>query len=114
MVSDPPGNLALPDKVWRFNWLQPSEAAYFHALLSTPTMRRRMSRLSSGTGGSMKNVSKAKLADMRIPAVALRDQQRFTGSVGVVEARREALARRLSGSNDLFQALQARAFRGEL
>ena len=58
-VSSTPPNLALPDKVWRFEWKVAAEPIFYHALLSTPSIRRRISRLSSGTGGSMKNVSKA-------------------------------------------------------
>ena len=46
-VSSAPPNLALPDKVWRFSWQVDAEPVFYHALLSTPPIRRRISRLSS-------------------------------------------------------------------
>ncbi|MBK7625243.1 MAG: restriction endonuclease subunit S [Kineosporiaceae bacterium] len=50
-VDETPQNLALPDKVWRFEWRDPqSVPVYFHTLFRTAAMRRRISQLSSATG----------------------------------------------------------------
>lgn len=107
--------LVLPDKVWRFVWRSPeSEPIFIHALLSSPAMRRRISRLSSGTGGSMKNVSKAKLSRMPMPSVAPVRQREFVDRVeaifNVYRHQRQAMA----GLDELFASLEASAFRGEL
>lgn len=113
-VSSTPPNLALPDKVWRFEWKVDAEPTFWHALLSTPTMRRRISRLSSGTGGSMKNVSKAKLEIMSVPNVDLSRQYDFADRAAQVTQRCMAANRVRHLDDELFASLQSRAFRGEL
>lgn len=113
-VQDCPDHLALPDKVWRFRWREESEPTFYHALLSTPAVRRRISRLSSGTGGSMKNVSKAKLEAMALPRVPIAQQREFACRAKRVTVQRAAVLRTLAADNDLFGSLQSRAFRGEL
>lgn len=114
-VRETPPNLALPDKVWRFDWKsEGSEPTFYHALLGTPSIRRRISKLSSGTGGSMKNVSKAKLESMPLPAVTVREQQDFAERAAGVGLQREALHRVLVADDELFASLQSRAFNGDL
>jgi len=115
LVDHSPSNLALPDKIWRFDWLESgSNAVFYHALLSTRSIRRRISLLSSGSGGSMKNVSKAKLSTMRIPHIPVGQQQEFARLVEGIARRAEQVRQR----GDLFErmaaSIQARAFRGEL
>lgn len=113
-VSSTPPNLALPDKVWRFEWKIDVEPVFCHALLSTPAMRRRVSRLSSGTGGSMKNVSKAKLETMPLPRIDLSRQQAFADRAALVSQRGIDLKRARLLDDELFASLQWRAFRGDL
>jgi type I restriction enzyme S subunit len=113
-VSATPPSLALPDKIWRFEWLIDAEPVFYHALLSTPAIRRRISRLSSGTGGSMKNVSKNKLQSMPLPRVALADQRSFVDRAGKVTTQRTAVRRALAADDELFASLQSRAFQGAL
>ncbi|WP_255443596.1 restriction endonuclease subunit S [Tessaracoccus sp. MC1679] len=100
---------ALPDKIWRFVWLDDQRVPRFYrALFRTPSMRRRISQLASGTGGSMKNISKAKLEDLLLPSVPLGRQLEFERRArSIPTASAEPL-------DSLFAALQSRAFRGEL
>jgi type I restriction enzyme S subunit len=108
-------NLVLPDKIWRFEWHDAASVpTFYHAVFRSPAIRRRISRMSSGTGGSMKNVSKEKLANLRLPAVSFADQQRFAAHVEGIEAQRANSARALAAEDELFASIQARAFRGEL
>lgn len=102
-------NTALPDKIWRFVWLDDQRVPRFYrALLRTPSMRRRISQLASGTGGSMKNISKAKLEDLLLPSVPLGRQLEFERRArSIPTASAEPL-------DSLFTALQSRAFKGEL
>lgn len=115
LVHSAPTNVALPDKIWRFEWLDPrSEPAFYQALLSSPSVRRRISQLSSGTGGSMKNVSKAKLMKLELPLVGPEDQGAFARRVAQVKDQHHAAQRALAADDELFASLQSRAFRGEL
>lgn len=115
LVEDVPPNIALPDKIWRFEWKDPaSSPIYYHQLFRTPSVRRRISRLASGTGGSMKNVSKAKLEAMPLPRVPVDRQHEFATRAALVR-RSYVLARRaIALDAELFNSLQSRAFRGEL
>lgn len=115
LVDSDPSGLVLPDKVWRFVWHDPqSEPVFFHALMSTPSIRRRISRLSSGTGGSMKNVSKAKLNLMPVPQVDVSLQRTFVDTVSAASRVYRGQQQAANYFDELFASLQARAFRGEL
>ena len=108
-VEDAVSNLVLPDKIWRFVWHSPdSVPLYYRTLFRTPSVRRKMSQLSSGTGGSMKNISKAKLVELELPMVGVAQQREF--------ARRVTAIPRPAPSqfDDLFNSLQSRAFSGQL
>ncbi|WP_460966665.1 restriction endonuclease subunit S domain-containing protein [Pedococcus soli] len=74
-----PKNLVLPDKIWRFVWRDPAsvEPLFVWSLLRTPAMRRQLSARSSGTGGSMKNISKEKLKAMPLVWPDHADQMEF-------------------------------------
>ncbi|WP_205881469.1 restriction endonuclease subunit S [Leucobacter coleopterorum] len=114
-VSEDPGSVVLPDKIWRFNWKSEDSAPLFYAtLLRSPSMRRRISELASGSGGSMKNISKAKLQAMHVPKVEAAEQQAFAEKVEAIQAERSRITSALKADDKLFAALQYRAFRGEL
>ncbi len=108
-VYDCPSNLTLPDKIWRFVWRNTeSVPLYYWALFSDPSVRRRISRLSSGTGGSMKNISKAKLEQLELPPASIASQREFARRLASIPKPRT------NELDELFASLQARAFRGEL
>lgn len=115
LVSETPPNLALPDKVWRFDWHDDrSNPTYFHALFRTPAIRRRISRLASGTGGSMKNVSKSKLETMLLPDIPTARQHELASRAQNVAEHRAKAELSLAALDALFTSLQSRAFRGDL
>ena len=72
-------SLLLPDKLWRFVWLKhtPIEPAYLHYFLKSSSTRSALSVMATGTSGSMKNISKAKLMALPILVPPLDRQQRF-------------------------------------
>lgn len=113
--NEPPPNLALPDKIWKFEWKhEDSHPVYFHAVMSSPRVRRRVSQLSSGTGGSMKNISKAKLGSLLIPVAKPQDQHEFAVTINAISELSSKVHAQIACADDLFDSLQSRAFRGEL
>ncbi len=103
--------LVLPDKIWRFEWKDPdSVPEFYRALLSHPSVRRRISALSSGSGGSMKNISKAKLQSLLLPRVAPARQREYAQQVALITSQRQLLHKSLVEINNLFASLQSRAF----
>lgn len=108
-VDEVAQNLALPDKIWRFVWHDTASVPlYYWALFRTPTIRHRIGRLSSGTGGSMKNISKAKLERLELPQVDIARQLEFAKRISSIPRTS------LRELDELIAALQSRAFRGEL
>lgn len=108
-VHDVMTNIALPDKIWRFEWRDDrSVPLFYRELLRHPSIRRRISRMSSGTGGSMKNISKSKLNMLPLPAVSLDKQRKFADRVSAIPAPNDIVI------DELFASLQSRAFKGGL
>jgi type I restriction enzyme, S subunit len=115
-VFDTPPNHLLPDKLWRFVWRddRPMDPQYVRMLFMTAAIKRELGRRASGTSGSMKNISKAKLMTIRIPVPPV-DLQRAFGRFAL--AQHKTLTARRDGAEAaeaLFGSLVQRAFRGEL
>lgn len=110
----PTGTL-LPDKIWRIEPLQGRiERDYLRYAMSSPGFRREVTRLASGTSGSMKNISKEKFLRIAIPVLPLSAQRTFAEHTGHVEQLRQAAESHRGRLDALFVSLQARAFAGEL
>lgn len=71
------GDLFLPDKLWRLDPTDEVETVFLKALLSSPSIRAEMSKVSTGSSGSMQNISMAKFRKLPafLPPLAL--QQEF-------------------------------------
>ncbi|WP_179110627.1 restriction endonuclease subunit S [Luteococcus japonicus] len=114
-VTVPTKNLAVPDKVWRFSWKRPDiDPDYFVAALQQPATRRSMSQLASGSGGSMKNISKSKLEGMPVTWVPHLKQRAFASVTSGIQRIRTSVSQEILATDALFSSLQSRAFRGEL
>ena len=80
--------LFLPDKLWRINPAEGVETIFLKALLSSSAVRAEMSRVSTGSSGSMQNISMAKFRklDAFLPPLAL--QRQFADFVAQVDKSR--------------------------
>ncbi|MGO2941432.1 restriction endonuclease subunit S [Brevibacterium aurantiacum] len=112
LVHVEPQGLLLPDKIWRFDWLIETQPEYFFHLLRTKAIRGRISNMATGSGGSMKNISKPKLLSVQIPRIESNEQREFVKQVRKVDVLRAKFDE--SNADQLFASLQSRAFRGEL
>lgn len=115
-IFETPPNLLLPDKLWRFVWKEPRtvEPLFAWWLFQATSVRRELSRRATGTGGSMKNISKPKVMTLEVPVPPLPLQQEFAKAVTEIrefEAKQAASRKRLDA---LFRSLLHRAFQGEL
>lgn len=116
LVEETPPNLALPDKLWRLVWHDRDlvDPVYMAALLQSPPVRRALSGRSSGTGGSMKNISKAKLMDMPFPVADFARQCVFAARAKAIRSQAARVADHRDALDLEFLTLQARAFSGRL
>ena len=104
IADDVPAGLLLPDKIWRIEWT-PSrmEPRYAYSLLRSSEIRRIFAVIGSGTSGSMKNISQAKLVRVPIPLPPLAIQTAFAEQT----QRIESLARQLDAAAAKAEAMAA-------
>ena len=109
-------HFVLPDKLWRFIWKRDSKIlpVFVKALFSSPAFRYEIGKRSSGTSGSMKNISKRKVMTIPLGLPNIELQQEFSRRVSVANGQADANHLLLEMSEKLFASLQHRAFKGNL
>jgi type I restriction enzyme S subunit len=116
MVFDTPENLLLPDKLWKFQWKEsePLSQIFMWKLLSSKAMRHRLSEISSGSGGSMKNISKSKLLELEVIFPDYDKQMEYENFY--LRLRDQMLLNKeyISQAEGQFKSIMQRAFKGEL
>ena len=107
--------LFLPDKLWRINTYQGiAKLEYIKFLFSSSSYQKLISRRATGTSGSMLNISQANLLSMLGPLPPFSLQEKFAEIVWQdfnLRANQEQTAQK---SNNLFNSLLQRAFKGQL
>ncbi len=116
MVFDAPDNILLPDKLWRIVWKDEASLSpiFFWKLFCNEGMRAEISALSSGSGGSMKNISKGKLNTLRVIAPPLELQNKFEAIYLSVRANMSVNSKLSEEADQSFSTLMQKAFSGEL
>lgn len=110
------GREMLPDKLWRFVWSDPRriEPLFMLHMARSSYFRQQLIQRATGTSGSMKNIGKSKMLEIPISLPPIAHQQQFAA---IATRARVSAERSLQGfhkSEELFVALQQRAFRGDL
>lgn len=107
--------LLLPDKLWKIKVDKKKICSeYLKFILSHPAIRGQISNKSTGTSGSMFNISMSKLKSIQIVIPPLELQAEFASIVYQVEHMREHQSQSKQQIDDLFNALMQKAFKGEL
>lgn len=111
-VEETPANMLLPDKLWRFVWQDATdvEPQYILSLMQHESTRRVLSRMASGSGGSMKNISKAKLLKFGVPVPPLSLQRNFVDSVAVFRSLQEMQQSADRASSATFEGILYQTF----
>lgn len=88
IVDDDYERLFLPDKLWRVDPKPDVDTVFLKALLSSQSLRSEMSKVATGTSGSMKNISMAKFRKLPafVPPIEL--QQEFADFVSQIDKSR--------------------------
>lgn len=113
-VWNTPENMVLPDKLWKLRIANDAllNPLFLWGLFKNPAFRGDLSKRSSGTSGSMKNISKSKLELMPMPLPPIVDQERFAAVSRRIHQQLASLQKAASGADDLFSSLQKSAFSG--
>lgn len=116
MVFEEYNNLLLPDKLWRFIWNKekPVSTVFIWQQLSSEAVRKEISKLSSGSGGSMKNISKGKLKTLPVILPPVELQEKFERVYMKLRAELQNNKQQVQFSEQAFNALMQKAFKGEL
>lgn len=109
-------NLVLPDKIWRFVWRKKSavEPNFVKFLFDSESFRDQIRKRSTGTSGSMKNISQSKVLSIFVGLPPLDRQVEFSDRVAHAWASREKGETSLRRMEALFSSLQNRAGTGQL
>ena len=110
IVRSTNGRTLLPDKLWRVVWAEPVEQAFMHALFQSAHVRQELGKLSSGTSASMRNISQAKLFELRLPVPPLAKQSAFARHAEALVSIQYQQALALVKATATFDALLASAF----
>lgn len=107
-------NLFLPDKLWKLQLKDQVNAYFFWHLLQTKIVRSSISKASSGSGGSMKNISQKAFLAISVPEFSNEVQNQIGNIVREQRALRHLLHRKFSLLQELQKSLATRAFAGLL
>ncbi len=107
--------LMLPDTIFRLNYdITKCNPIYLWFLLKHVGFTKRIKLLATGTAGSMPNISKAKLNKLNIPLPPLKLQSQFAEQIKKIKKQKQQAQANLQKSEDLFNSLLQKAFKGEL
>ena len=103
-------DLFLPDKLWRLDPAGGVETVFLKALLSSPAIRAEMSKVSTGSSGSMQNISMAKFRKLPafLPPFPL--QREFADFVAQVDKSRFIAQQQIEKLQMLYDSLAQEYF----
>lgn len=114
IVDQPYENLLLPDKLWRLVTKDSVDPFFLWACLQHPLTRNAISKASSGSGGSMKNISQTDFLAIEIPDADAALQTTVGNQVRTTFHQRALRSSKLTLLRELYTSLSSRAFAGEL
>ena len=102
--------LILPDKLWRVRFGDKVNVFYMKYMLSSKSIREQFSAVSTGTSGSMFNVSMEKFKSIEIPVAPINLQNQFADFVKQVNKSKVAVQKALDEAQLLFDSLMQEYF----
>lgn len=120
IVEKTPPNLLLSDKIFRFIFREDEhiDHRYLNQVLKSPALRTQIEQKATGTSPTMKNVSKEKVLQLKIPNPPLSEQHRIVAYLDNLQAKVEEVKQHQAATAARLEALLPsildRAFRGEL
>ena len=109
-VWEAPENTYLPDRLWRANLKENVNSIFLWQVLIHPLLKLQIQRVSSGTSGSMKNISKSNFLKLKVPDVNEESQNKFATFVQQVDKSKVAIQKSLDETQTLFDSLMQKYF----
>lgn len=95
----------LPDKLWKIRFVEAANVWYMKYALSSKPIRSIFSSISTGTSGSMYNVSMEKFKSIEIPLPPLNLQNQFAAFVSQTDKSKAVIQKALAEAQLLFDSL---------
>lgn len=102
--------LILPDKLWKIRFSDTTNVVYMKYILSSKAIRNKFSDASTGTSGSMYNVSMEKFKAIQIPMPGTSIQHQFASFVESVEQSKLTIQQSLDKLETLRKSLMQEYF----
>ena len=103
-------DLILPDKLWKIRFSDVTNVVYMKYILSSKTIRNKFSAASTGTSGSMYNVSMEKFKAIQIPMPEISMQNQFASFAENTEKLKSTIQQSLDKLEILKKALMQQYF----
>ena len=100
----------LPDKLWKIRFVEAANVWYMKYALSSKPIRSIFSSISTGTSGSMYNVSMEKFKSIEIPLPPLNLQNQFAAFVTQTDKSKVVIQKALDEAQLLFDSLMQKYF----
>ncbi|WP_342548344.1 restriction endonuclease subunit S [Paenibacillus sp. FSL P2-0089] len=110
MIFDDYPDLLLPDKLWRIKFNNLADLFYMKYTLSDSSVRNSLSNVSTGTSGSMYNVSMDKLKSLIVPLPPIELQTQFANIVTKIEEQKAIVKQAIDETQHLFDSLMSEYF----
>ena len=102
--------LILPDKLWKIRFISCANVLYMKHILSHPSIRAKFSEASTGTSGSMFNVSMEKFKSVVVPLPPIEFQNQFAAFVEQTDKSKLAIQQSLDKLETLKKSLMQEYF----
>ena len=100
----------LPDKLWRIRFVDATNVWYMKYILSSKSIRAIFASVSTGTSGSMFNVSMEKFKSIAVPLPPLELQEQFAVFVTQTDKSKLAVEKSLKHLEILKKSLMQQCF----
>ncbi|WP_156857325.1 restriction endonuclease subunit S [Oceanobacillus sp. AG] len=115
IVEEDYTELFIPDRLWK---LVPNAELinpyYLISVIQSRLFRIQIDRISTGTSGSMQNISQKNYLDLEIPLIDLETQNKYASKVSAINHKLKMLNSSLVNIKMLYEVLLHKAFNGEL
>lgn len=103
-------NIYLPDRLWKVVLNEGVNTIFLWKLITNEKTKLKIKRIASGTSGSMKNISKSKFLQIRVPLPPLSLQNEFADFVAQVDKSQLAIQKSLEELETLKKSLMQEYF----
>lgn len=109
-VFEAPEDMYYPDRLWKVIPKNQANPIFIWQLLWDPEIRRQIKEKSGGTSGTMHNISKQKLLEIKCIDVPVNEQNNFADFVKQVDKSKVAVQKALDETKLLFDSLMQKYF----